>query len=84
MTGGRGEVAREEAEVDIPALASRLFQQADRNGDGTLSHTEVKRLLKAQGVRDKMGISSGERVSPNVHNSQCFSHSTSTVNPPLP
>lgn len=45
----------------LDRLAEELFRSADRNGDGSLSHTEMKRLLKEAGVREKMNISGGKR-----------------------
>jgi len=43
----------------LDARAEALFRHADRNNDGTLSHTELKRALKESGVREEMGVAGG-------------------------
>ena len=45
----------------------QLFARADRNGDKSLSHRELKRLLKEHNVREQMNIGSdSDKVMPWV------------------
>ena len=50
---------RSHAVVVGDGRAAALFARADKNGDGVLSHRELKTLLKESGVRDKIGLASG-------------------------
>ena len=60
-TVGAGGIQDEAAQLD--RLAAELFRRADRNGDLSLSHTEMKKLLKQAGVREQMHIAGGKEIN---------------------
>jgi len=86
--GGGG--VEEAAQLD--RLAAELFRRADRNGDLSLSHTEMKKLLKQAGVREQMHIAGGTSAqagtrmgAPHCHkfSGRCAPRKTRSMRPRL-